>query len=341
MGFHDATGVNRMKDQPAAPRATYRLQFHAGFRLADATALVPYLSELGVSHLYASPLLKACPGSTHGYDVCDPDQLNPELGSDADLEALVRALHGRGMGLVLDIVPNHMGIACRENRWWRDVLKHGRGSSFAGNFDIDWDSADPQLRGKVLLPVLGDEYERVLERGELRLIDAGAEIEVGYFEHRFPLSPESRQFGDRRVERVVCEINANRAALQALLEQQHYRLAWWRRGDRQLNYRRFFNITQLAGLRVEIPEVFQAAHRRVLDWVERGWVNGLRVDHPDGLSDPEEYLQRLRQAAPGTWIVLEKILEPGEALPDRWLVAGTTGYDFLNRATGLFVDSRR
>jgi (1->4)-alpha-D-glucan 1-alpha-D-glucosylmutase len=224
----------------AIPRATYRLQFQRGFTLRDALGLVPYLADLGVSHLYASPLLKACPGSAHGYDVCDPSQLNPEIGGDADLGALVEALFERGMGLVLDLVPNHMGIQCPENRWWWDVLRHGRASRYAGHFDIDWESSDPGLRGRVLVPVLGDAYPRVLERGELKLEQRQGAFSLRYYEHAFPLSPESESALLRRAGpgEALVELNASPAALGELIELQHYRLAWWRLGDERLNYRR-------------------------------------------------------------------------------------------------------
>jgi (1->4)-alpha-D-glucan 1-alpha-D-glucosylmutase len=319
------------------PRATYRLQFNRDFTLRDARALVPYLHALGVSHVYASPLLKARTGSTHGYDVCDCSRLNPELGAEADLEALVAALRERGLGLVLDIVPNHMGIG-PENPWWWDVLQHGPASRFAGCFDIDWDPPDPRLRDKVLLPVLGDEYERVLARGEIRVVCDGSDVTVRYFEHRFPVAPESLLVPGRFLAEAVAEFNADAASLDRFLERQHYRLAWWRHGDARLNYRRFFTITDLAGVRVEDPQVFSDTHNCVLGWHQRGWLDGFRVDHIDGLRDPAQYLQRLSRAAPGAWIVVEKILEPAEALPRAWPVAGTTGYDFLNRLGGLFVD---
>ncbi|MBM3879250.1 MAG: malto-oligosyltrehalose synthase [Verrucomicrobia bacterium] len=326
---------------PAAvkvPRATYRLQFHAGFKLRDGLELVPYLAALGVSHLYASPLLKARPGSTHGYDVCDCTQLNPELGTEADLEALVGALREHGLGLVLDIVPNHMGIGGPENAWWWDVLARGSASSLAGYFDIDWESPDPRLRGKVLLPVLGDRYERVLERGELRLVEEGGAVRLAYFDHRFPLAAGTGPEGTEAAGAGVAEVNRRPDLLDALVQKQHYRLAFWRLGDSELNYRRFFNITTLVGVRVENPRVFSDTHSRILEWCQRGWIEGLRIDHPDGLRDPQEYLERLRAAAPGAWVVVEKILEPGEALPADWPVAGTTGYDFLNWVAGLWVD---
>lgn len=323
--------------KPQIPRATYRLQFHRGFTLRQGTELVDYLHDLGVSHVYASPLLKASPGSMHGYDVCDCSQINPELGTEADLEAFVAALRQRGMGLVLDIVPNHMGIG-PENPWWWDVLKLGRASKFADYFDIDWDSPDPALRGKVLAPFLGDEYERVLERGELKVSCEQAEVTVRYFDHRFPASPESILVPGKFLEEAVAEFNADPRVLHRFLEQQHYRLAFWERGDSQINYRRFFNISGLAGLRVELPQVFADTHNRILAWHQRGYLDGLRIDHPDGLRDPKQYLERLRRAAPGAWVIVEKILEPGESLPTDWPVAGTTGYDFLNRVGGLFVD---
>jgi (1->4)-alpha-D-glucan 1-alpha-D-glucosylmutase len=319
------------------PRATYRLQFHRGFTLRDGLELVPYLSALGVSHVHASPLLQARPGSTHGYDVCDPTRINPEVGTEADLEAFAGALRERQMGLVLDIVPNHMAAA-PENPWWWDVLKYGRGSRFADYFDIDWNSPEPGLRGKVLLPVLGDELERVLERGELKVVCENVEVTVRYFEHHFPASPESILVPGKFLDEAVAELNSDRPTLARFLDQQHYRLAFWRLGDTQLNYRRFFTITHLVGLRVELPQVFADTHNHILDWHQRGLLDGLRVDHPDGLRDPLGYLQRLHRAAPGAWIVVEKILEPGEGLPADWRVAGTTGYDFLTRATGIFVD---
>ncbi len=320
-----------------APRATYRLQFNRDFTLRQAIALVPYLHELGISHLYASPLLKACAGSTHGYDVCDCSQLNPEIGTEAELESLVATLHAHDMGLVLDIVPNHMA-ASPENPWWRDVLMHGRASRYANHFDIDWDSSDPQLRGKVLLPVLGDEYERVVERGELKVVCEKAGVTVCYFNHRFPVEPKSILVPHKFLEEAIHDFNADPGSLKQFLDRQHYRLAFWRHGDTQLNYRRFFNITSLAGVRVELPQVFADTHSRVLDWYQRGWLDGLRIDHPDGLHDPQAYLARLQTTAPGAWVVVEKILEPGESLPADWPVAGTTGYDFLNRLGGLFID---
>jgi (1->4)-alpha-D-glucan 1-alpha-D-glucosylmutase len=332
------------------PRATYRLQFHAGFTLRHALALVPYLHELGLSHLYASPLLKACPGSTHGYDVCDYSQLNPDLGTEQDLEELVAALRERGMGLVLDIVPNHMGICGRHNAWWWDVLKRGRGSRFAEYFDIDWESPDPRLRGKVLLPVLGDFYGRVLARGELKLACEQDEIVLCYYDHRFPIAPEtwtswSPERGTSGAATPECpdaatlqRLNGDLDALDALIQKQHYRLAGWRHGNAELNYRRFFDISTLAGIRVEDPRVFGAVHGLVLRWYASGWIDGFRVDHPDGLHDPTEYFERLRTAAPRAWIVAEKILQPGEVMPEDWPVAGTTGYEFMRRVTGLFID---
>ena len=319
------------------PRATYRLQFHRGFTLRDALSLLPYLDALGISHVYASPLLMARPGSTHGYDGCDPTRLNPDLGTEEDLEALVSALRARGMGLILDIVPNHLAAA-PENPWWWDVLKHGQASRFAGHFDIDWESPDPALRGRVLLPVLGQEYERVLEQGELQVLSENDEVEVRYFEHRFPADPASLDPAGQPLPAWLAEVQADPRRLSAFLERQHYRLCFWGHGDARLNYRRFFTITPLVGVQVERPDVFADSHARILAWHRRGLLDGLRVDHPDGLRDPLGYLQQLREAAPGAWIIVEKILEPGEDLPAAWPVAGTTGYDFLHRVGSLFVD---
>ncbi len=324
------------------PRATYRLQFNEHFRLPDALALVPYLHELGVSHIYASPLFKAVPHSVHGYDVCDFNQLNPEIGTEADLEKLVNALRERKMGLVLDIVPNHMGIASPENLWWWDVLKNGRPSKFANHFDINWESSDEKLRGKILVPILGDDYEKVLERGELKIERENDEFLLRYFENKFPLAPNTFNHGLRgfqKIESAKSAVNLNRAELDKLIQKQNYRLACWRDGDLRLNYRRFFAVSTLAAIRVEDEKVFNDVHALLRKWIEKGWLDGLRVDHPDGLRDPENYLRRLRALAPDLWIIVEKILQSKEQLPDSWPVQGTTGYDFLNQVNGLFIDS--
>ena len=321
-----------------APCSTYRLQLHKGFTLRQATELVPYLSDLGISHVYSSPLLKAYPGSMHGYDVCDHSQLNPELGTEADFEALVTALRQHDMGLVLDIVPNHMGIGGRENAWWWDVLKHGKASRFAEYFDIDWDSPDPRLRGKVLVPFLGDLYGRVLQRRELQLVFEQDEWVLAYHEQRFPLAPGTLAPAPAPGSDAAAALTADPTRLDAAIRQQHYRLTDWRRGDAELNYRRFFNITTLAAIRVEDQRVFDAVHALVLRWYSRGWITGLRVDHPDGLRDPTGYFHRLRAAAPEAWIVAEKILMPGEVIAEDWPVSGTTGYEFMRRVTELFID---
>lgn len=324
-------------DPERVPRATYRLQFHKDFTLRDALGLVPFLEELGVSHIYASPLLKATPGSTHGYDGVDFSQLNPELGTEDDLRKLVAALRERGMGLVLDIVPNHMGIGS-ENRWWWDVLLHGQLSPYANYFDIDWAPLDPRLRGKVFLPVLGDEYEKILTSGGFDVQIEKAKPVLRYFEHKFPLALSPDVVRQRPLAQVVQALNDNPRLLGELLSRQCYRLAFWRHGDAQLNYRRFFNIATLAGIRVEDSVVFDAVHECVLRWWKEGLVDGLRIDHIDGLRDPEAYLRRLRAAAPGVWLLVEKILETHEELPEDWPVDGTSGYDFLNRASSLLID---
>jgi (1->4)-alpha-D-glucan 1-alpha-D-glucosylmutase len=260
------------------------------------------------------------------------------------------------MGLVLDIVPNHMAAAGRQNRWWWDVLANGPASSYAGFFDIRWDHADLLLRDKVLLPILGDELDRCLESRQIQLSRRGAEIFLAYFEHELPLSsPSLRDLPDsartdihphdvnagglEALDDAIAAINADPRRLRRLLDLQHYRLAFWRRANRDLNYRRFFDIHQLVGVCVEKEDVFTATHGLVLKWVKEGVITGLRIDHPDGLRDPAGYLERLRSAAPGAWIVVEKILEPGETLIPEWPVDGTTGYDFLNVLNGLFIDS--
>lgn len=318
----------------AIPRATYRLQFNEHFRLTDAVTLVPYLHDLGISHIYASPLFKAAAHSVHGYDVCDFGQLNPEIGTEDDLQRLVARLREFEMGLVLDIVPNHMGVATQENRWWQDVLKNGRASRFADHFDIQWEPSDPTLRGKILVPVLGDHYEHVLERGELKLEIQNGEPILRYFENRFPIAPDSMP-KDFSIERL----NSNHGDLDKLIQKQNYSLAFWGQGDLKLNYRRFFAVSTLAAVRVEDERVFNDGHALLKKWINKNWLAGLRIDHPDGLREPKKYLDCLRALAPNLWIIVEKILQPGEEIPADWPVEGTVGYDFLNEVNGLFIQT--
>ena len=307
------------------PDATYRLQFHKGFRFADAIKLVPYLARLGISHLYASPFLKARPGSMHGYDVIDHNAVNPEIGTEAELRKLIDTLREHEMGLVPDLVPNHMGVLHADNAWWLDVLEKGRASPYARYFDIDWS------RGKLLLPVLGKHYGEALEAGELKLENKGGRWSVRYFDHRFPLNAKStRALKPGAVKDPL--------ALHRLLEQQHYRLAYWRVASDEINYRRFFEITDLAGVRVEDRTVFEATHALICRLAKRGGIDGLRIDHPDGLADPRGYLERLNEAFVRPWIVVEKILAEYERLPADWPVHGTTGYRYANLLTGVYVD---
>jgi (1->4)-alpha-D-glucan 1-alpha-D-glucosylmutase len=309
------------------PRATYRVQLHAGFTLDDAAAIVPYLAELGISHLYTSPLLQAAPGSTHGYDVVDHSRVSEELGGADAFARLTGTLRAHGMGLVVDIVPNHMSISGAENRWWWDVLEYGRNSRFASFFDVDWGSM-----GVVVLPVLGDGGADTI-----RLVRDAERLLIVHGDRRFPIDPAS--LAATTSDEEIAAINADPARLDALLAKQHYRLVSWRVALEEVNYRRFFDVDDLIGLRMEDPAVFAATHRLVLSWVDEGLVDGLRIDHPDGLRDPQAYLARLRAAAPDAWIVVEKILAADEALPSSWPVDGTTGYRFANLATGLFVDA--
>ena len=374
-----------------APRATYRLQLHAGFAFADAIAAVPYLAELGISHVYLSPVLQAAPGSSHGYDVVDPDRVSAELGGDDGFRALTRAAHAAGLGVLLDIVPNHMSIAGTANRWWVDVLENGRASYYAHYFDVDWGGGDE----RVLLPVLGERYGRALTSGGLVLARGRGVVEVRAGELRFPVAPgtlgrivrrageriahpELQFIGDalaalpaspdaaargrrhrdravllarlaelgdevsRAIDDELAAINADPVELDAILEGQNYRLAHWSVAGSQLSYRRFFDIASLVGVRSEAPDVFAAVHRRVFGWLGDGAIDGVRVDHVDGLRDPAGYLRRLCEAWPETagppWIVVEKILVGDEQLPGGWPVAGTTGYEFMNLAAALLVD---
>jgi (1->4)-alpha-D-glucan 1-alpha-D-glucosylmutase len=404
------------------PRATYRLQLNRDFTFAQAGAIVPYLSTLGISHCYVSPLLKARPGSMHGYDIVDHNSLNPEIGTPEDFDRFVRVLHEHDMGLILDIVPNHMGVMGSDNAWWLDVLENGEASIYAGYFDIDWRPLKEELHGKVLVPVLHDHYGAVLESGELRLVfnPARGEFDVAYREHRFPIDPKEyprvlqpsgtrasellgeqnpdllefqsliTAFGhlpgrqeassDRIAERnrdkeihkrrlselcsrspeiaaailrVVDSISGNSAdpasfeQLHELIKAQAFRLANWRVASDDINYRRFFDTNDLAGIRIEDEAVFQATHRLVFSLVADGKVDGLRIDHPDGLYDPAQYFDRLRQGiavaanhseSGSRYVVIEKILTGPERLPAEWPICGTTGYDFANLVNSLFVE---
>jgi len=319
------------------PRATYRLQLHDGFTFADALAQVPYLAALGVSHLYLSPIMRAGAGSAHGYDVLDHSTVSPALGGESGLLELAAAARSHGVGIVLDVVPNHMSILLG-NAWWWDVLKHGRDSSFARAFDIGWDGPEAKLHDQILLPVLTDQYGREVDRGTIRVAAEGDELEVRYADHRFPVSPAAAAALGSYDATSLDRLSGDPEALHAFLEAQHYRLARWTVGDEELVYRRFFDIRELIALRAEDPDVFDAVHEIPLRLIGAGVVDGLRIDHPDGLRDPAGYFRRLRAAAPATWIVAEKILGPVESLRRDWPVDGTTGYDFATLVGGLFID---
>ncbi len=442
----------RLAARQRFPEATYRLQFHAGFTFRDARAVVAYLHDLGITHCYASPYLQSRPGSRHGYDITDHRSLNPEIGSTEDYEAWVNELHTHGMGQILDMVPNHMGIAGNANAWWNDVLETGPSSPYAGYFDIAWqDSPRPELLNRVLLPVLGEPYGKVLESQQLRLAYEAGAFTIHYFEHRFPVAPRSyalilaydleglaRRLGaeaaplseyqsiltavshlpertetdpakvaecqrekeviKRRLAKLTEDCAEVREAIAAtvarfngqegdprsfdlldrLLDEQAYRLSYWRVAADEINYRRFFDINELAALSMEKLEVFLATHELVLRLLSQGKIDGLRIDHPDGLYDPKQYLRRLQQyyllacareafdshpeyrglnwkelegplleriagagweGGPGPlYVVVEKILGATEELPTDWETHGTSGYDFLNVVNGLFVD---
>ncbi|MGI5348206.1 malto-oligosyltrehalose synthase [Streptomyces sp. CA-250714] len=297
----------------AVPTSTYRLQLQPDFPFAAAERAVPRLAALGVSHLHLSPVLTAVPGSTHGYDVTDHGTVREELGGERGLRALSATARAHGLGLVLDIVPNHMAVPddLRLNRPLWETLREGPGSPWARWFDIDWAAGD----GRVLLPVLGERLHEALP--QLRVEDGT----LRYHAHVLPLREGTEGL-----------------PLPELCAAQHYRLAWWRLGRSELNYRRFFTISGLIGVRVEVPEVFAATHRKVLQLLREGVADGLRVDHPDGLADPGGYLRQLHEESGGCWTVVEKILADGEPLPRSWPVAGTTGYDALRQLDGLFVD---
>ncbi len=302
------------------PRATYRFQFNRDFPFAHAEELVPYLNTLGISHIYASPISTAISGSVHGYDVVDPTRVNPELGGEEGLRSLVAALRKRNMGLIVDIVPNHMGVTGGENAWWNDVLAKGQASPYARYFDISWTE-------KLLLPFLGEPLAEALEKGaiELRRDERGLAV-WAYGEHRFPVRPEDQ---DAALDSDIA----------ALLDRQHYALAWWRQGNDDLRWRRFFTVTALACLRMEDPEVFEAAHALYFRLHQERLIDGVRVDHVDGLADPSEYCRRLRERlGPDAYIVVETILAPGEQMPPDWNIHGTSGYDFMEQVSALLHD---
>ncbi|MBA2691303.1 MAG: malto-oligosyltrehalose synthase [Rubrobacter sp.] len=387
------------------PRSTYRLQFNKAFTFSDAAELVPYLADLGISDLYASPFMEAHPGSMHGYDIVDHNSINPEVGGRAGLERLSETLRAHGMGHLLDWVPNHMGVG-PDNPWWMDALENGPASPRARFFDIDWRPTNRrELDGKVLLPVLGGHYREVLENGELELAfdSEGGSFFVSYYEHRCPIDPgtypeilEDATVGEEHtaefesvvtafgnlpgrdeaneestaermrdstinkerlarmcadspsvasaVEGRVEKMNGDPEALHYLLENQAYRLVFWRVASDEINYRRFFSINELAGIRVEDDEVFAETHRLVLELLREGTVSGLRLDHPDGLYDSAGYFRRLQSAAKEAtgeeiYLLVEKILAGHESLPEDWRVCGTTGYEFTNLVNGVFVDA--
>lgn len=397
--------------------ATYRLQFTKHFRFADAESLVPYLHSLGVSHIYASPIFEALPGSLSGYDTCDFSLINPEFGGEPAFDSLVCALHRHGMGMIVDFVPNHMSAHPQWNQWWRNVLANGPSSSVSEYFDIDWYPANSSLHGKVLLAILGKQYGEVLESGELRIQYRKGEFCLLYADFNLPLNPRQmkflfrhrwEQFADeaaidpsvrqefesilfhldhipdyrqagaearadreretviaarrlmgmietdqlirRHIDSVIAEFNGQPGKpesfnlLHELLEQQPYRLSYWRAAMQQINYRRFFDVNDLIGLRMEYPPLFQAAHAKLIDLVEKGWIDGVRLDHIDGLLDPQQYLLQFREATSHSrhplYVVVEKILARQEWLNIDWPVDGTTGYDYLALVNGLWVQEK-
>jgi len=405
-----------MNEDYRRPMATYRLQFNHDFRLNDAQALVPYFSRLGVTHVYASPILRARQVSTHGYDVVDPKTINPSLGGKTDLYSLVNDLRNFGLGMILDIVPNHMAASI-ENPYWRDVLTYGPSSPFAGWFDIDWRMPDPHVWGRVLVPVLGEPRGRVLDRDQIRIVWSDGRFLVQYFQNVFPIDPATvpmicgfglddlkerlqeephtlerileilarlkslpklvarrrrgvdidrdeteqwlaqfaqvvvqsvriQQWAEETAERFG-EGEGGRHRLRKLLESQPYQLVYWRAAARTLNYRRFFDINELIAIRQEDPRVFEETHSAILRWVDEGLIDGLRIDHIDGLCEPRAYLERLAEALSNAGkshrplpVFVEKILAPEEELPCGWPVAGTTGYDFLNQVEAALISPK-
>lgn len=390
----------------STPRATARLQLNRDFTLDDASELVDYYAALGISHIYTSPILTARPGSTHGYDVVDPTRVNSELGGEAALRRLVKKCRAHDLGLIIDIVPNHMGVGGADNPWWLHVLKWGSHSQYARWFDIDWNSPDPTLHGKILLPFLGDQYAQALRSGDLRLQfdEESGNLYFGYFSHRFPLAPwtydrvlrhggpelraaasdfpeidpQQEQAFELHQQRATLLLDINRSAegraaielalasvspdtpggvgrLHRLLERQNYKLTWWRNAAEEINWRRFFEVSDLAGVRVELSDVFDATHALIFRLFAEGLIDGVRVDHVDGLADPAGYCRKLRdkltqlssqrpsdapKLSPGdAYFVVEKILTRGTAVHENlrtdWGIDGTTGYEFMDQVGAL------
>src|SRR5213594_4707098 len=410
------------EERPRIPISTYRLQFNRWFTFSQARAIVPYLHALGVTDAYASPYFQASPYSLHGYDITDHNKLNEAIGSRADHDAWAAELRAHSMGQILDFVPNHVGIADSRNQWWMDVLENGPSSRYAPYFDIDWQPRKFDLRDKVLLPILSDQYGRVLERGELQVWFEEGTFYLLYGERRLPIAPgtyryvlgialqnlaehggedfyaelqsiltaleylpkrtetdpkriaeriREKEIIKRRLERrcaeapqvqqaiekALAQINGEPGdprsfdALDELLNAQSYRLAFWRVAAEEINYRRFFDVNDLAAIRVELPKVFDAVHTLLLELIHAGAITGLRIDHPDGLYLPNEYFEKLQQRCAkalgielpkdgrAIYMVAEKILTASEGLRKDWLVHGTTGYDFTNQVRQLLVDS--
>ena len=335
------------------PRATYRIQFHNGFTFADAAALAPYFARLGISHLYASPILAARAGSMHGYDVIDHARINPELGGEEGFRALAATLREHDIGIILDIVPNHMAVGGADNLYWLDLLEKGRDSVFANLFDIDWEPAQPNLRDKVLVPFLGKPLAEALDDGDIKFLwdPALGKFAFAYADHRFPMRPEDYAYitqGADDSAQVPLEKFNDPLELRALLAQQNFRLAFWRDAGRRINWRRFFDIIELGALRIEDDGIFEMVHATVFRLYAEGLIDGLRIDHVDGLADPRAYCLRLRarlealspnrERRDPPYVVVEKILAAGETLPPQWRVDGTTGYDFMNEVSALQHD---
>ncbi|MBZ0165980.1 MAG: malto-oligosyltrehalose synthase, partial [Candidatus Omnitrophica bacterium] len=389
------------------PKSTYRLQFHPGFGFKKARQMIPYLQSLGISHIYASPICKAVHGSAHGYDVVNPTELNPELGTAQDFTRLLQDASDHGLGWIQDIVPNHMAFS-GQNSWLMDMFENGRGSPYVGIFDIEWRDTYQSLKGRLLAPFLGRFYSQCLEDKELQLEYRAGRLTVNYYELCFPLrldsyadvflfdldklsqalGPQSEALTVytelfRRLDLPVTgkksdgkqNLQADRLKLWALFQEnaqirrhmkhclnhfngrkgeaesfndldrlllkQYFRLTFWKFGAEEINYRRFFNINQLISIRVEDNAVFEQTHQLILSWGRAGLIDGVRIDHIDGLYDPQRYLQRLRKALPAAYIVAEKILEHDESLPANWPIQGTTGYETLNIINGLFVNRKK
>lgn len=317
------------------PISTYRIQFHKDFTFKHLKKIIPYLHQLGIKTLYTSPVFEATPGSMHGYDVVNPLKINPEIGTLDELREISKTLQELQINWLQDIVPNHMAFH-PNNNWLMDVLEKGNASAYAPFFDIEWNSSFEDKR--IMVPFLGTSFDEAVDQKQIRLVDNSGELKLAYYDQQYPAMVDDRP---KFTAKFIDQVNNDAKLIKDIAARQAYRLCHWQETDKQINYRRFFTVNGLICLNMQDEAVFDAYHKLIKQLIDEGIFQGLRVDHIDGLADPEGYLQRLRNlAGPDVYIVIEKILEENEALPNDWPVQGTTGYDFLAQVNNLFTETK-